>query len=72
MPRADWKHVSSLPVPDLHSSAIPMVALEGIENLWSGACCLDQECDELAGQRDELLPLLMSGKVRVSEVEEVA
>lgn len=30
---------------------------------------LDTEADGLTNQRDELLPLLMSGKVRVSEVE---
>ncbi|MFB6575707.1 restriction endonuclease subunit S [Kocuria palustris] len=39
-------------------------------DLYLGACLeLLAECRDLAAQRDELLPLLMSGKVRVSEVE---
>ena len=40
-----------------------------IEPLWSSALALRIEAQDLARQRDELLPLLMSGKVRVREVE---
>lgn len=36
------------------------------------AAALEEESGDLIRQRDELLPLLMSGKVRVSEVEGVA
>nr|WP_286268543.1 restriction endonuclease subunit S [Brooklawnia sp. SH051] len=43
-----------------------------IEPIWSAALELRLEAQELARQRDELLPLLMSGRVRVSEVEGVA
>lgn len=69
MPRADWKQVSTLPVPDLGSSALSQVDLDGLEALWRTACELDDECHDLARQRDELLPLLMSGKVRVRDME---
>lgn len=43
-----------------------------VRPLLAGADEMDAEADDLARQRDELLPLLMSGKVRVSEVEGVA
>lgn len=42
-----------------------------IAPLWDASLELQMEADELTRQRDELLPLLMSGKVRVSELEEV-
>lgn len=70
MPRADWKQLSALPVPDLRSSAFSATELDGLEALWSAACELDDESQDLARQRDELLPLLMSGKLRVRDVEE--
>lgn len=69
MPRADWKQVSTLPVPDLGSSALSQADLDGLEALWRTACELDDESHDLARQRDELLPLLMSGKVRVRDME---
>lgn len=40
-----------------------------IEPLWSAALDLRIEAQNLARQRDELLPLLMSGKMRVRDVE---
>lgn len=70
MPRADWKQVSTLPVPDLGSSALSQADLDGLEALWRTACELDDESHDLARQRDELLPLLMSGKVRVREAND--
>ncbi|WP_392507843.1 restriction endonuclease subunit S [Naumannella halotolerans] len=69
MPRADWKQVSALPVPDLGSATMSQAELNGLEALWFAACELDDESKDLARQRDELLPLLMSGKVRVRDVE---
>lgn len=72
MPRADWKHISTLPVPDLPLSEVSAEVLAGLESLWSAACDLDDENDDLARQRDELLPLLMSGGVRVRDREAVA
>lgn len=56
----------------------PMIGLDpntiqslggAIEPLWSAALDLRIEAQDLARQRDELLPLLMSGKVRVRDVE---
>lgn len=69
MPRADWKQVSTLPVPDLGSSAMSQNDLDGLEALWRTACELDDESQDMTRQREELLPLLMSGKVRVRDVE---
>ena len=40
--------------------------------LLEGADELETEADDLVRQRDELLPLLMSGRVRVSDLEGVA
>ncbi len=39
-----------------------------IHPLWNTAQVLEVECSELASTRDELLPLLMSGRVRVGDV----
>lgn len=72
MPRADWKHISTLLVPDLRCSDIDTEVLASLEALWAAACDLHDESDELGRQRDELLPLLMSGKVRVRGLEAVA
>ena len=68
MPRADWKHMAAFPVPDVRS-ALTRDMSEALESLWGTASELRDEADDLTRQRDELLPLLMSGKVRVSEVE---
>lgn len=43
-----------------------------IEPIWSAALELRLEAQDLARQRDELLPLLMSGRVRVRDLEAVA
>lgn len=40
-------------------------------DLVEAAAALEEESGDLIRQRDELLPLLISGKVRVSEVEGV-
>lgn len=71
MPRADWKHLSSLQVPDLRQM-LGEREEAALDSLWQAACDLRAETDELTQQRDALLPLLMSGKVRVSESEGVA
>lgn len=68
MPRADWNHVRSMPVE------VPAVETrEGTERildrLWQAQVQLSDEIVELARTRDELLPLLMSGRVRVEDVE---
>lgn len=43
-----------------------------IEPIWRAALELRLEAQDLARQRDELLPLLMSGRVRVRDLEAVA
>ena len=43
-----------------------------IEPIWRAALELRLEAQDLARQRDELLPLLMSGRVCVRELEAVA
>lgn len=70
MPRADWDHVAKLAVPDLRYVLTAQMS-EALDALWIAACQLRSEADQLARQRDELLPLLMSGKVRVSDLEGV-
>ncbi|WP_130865915.1 restriction endonuclease subunit S [Acidipropionibacterium timonense] len=52
-PEHDWRQL-------LHESVSPLLR---------AAAELQSEADNLIRQRDELLPLLMSGKVRVSEIE---
>lgn len=70
MPRADWDHISRMQVPDLRA-VLSTSEKEGLEQFWQAACELRDEVDLLVGQRDALLPLLMSGRVRVSNEEGV-
>lgn len=70
MPRAKWDHVVNFPV------VLPAPNdLKRFENLgqctWEAVSGLKSENDELRQTRDELLPLLMSGKIRVREAEEL-
>jgi type I restriction enzyme S subunit len=67
MPRASWEHVAGFLVPDPEAPGMQMVASTA-EELWRAASELEIERDVLAAARDELLPLLMSGRVRVGEV----
>lgn len=64
MPRAKWDHVKRypIPVPDDGDLARCHRALEAFwEQIWA----LQEENEQLRRTRDELLPLLMSGAVRV-------
>lgn len=67
---------SSINGPGLKAAEVPFVddpALESqLETLDSMHRALAQEREELSATRDELLPLLMSGRVRVREVEGAA
>lgn len=65
MPRANWNHVETMPV------AVPSEMYRAkldthLEDLWRARVQLSEEIADLTTARDELLPLLMSGKVRVS------
>ena len=42
-----------------------------MDSLWRRGLAAEQENVKLAKTRDTLLPLLMSGKIRVKEAEEV-
>ena len=68
--RVDKAAVPELIVPDVRLLSAEERA--AISTLVRGAHELRVEAADLAAHRDELLPLLMSGKVRVSEVEGVA
>lgn len=65
MPRASWAHVETMPV------AVPQEPVRSalntqLEQIWRTRVALLEEVGELVRTRDELLPLLMSGAVRVS------
>ena len=68
--RVDKKAVPTLLVPDVR--LLCDETRDAIVALVRGASEVRVEAQDLARQRDELLPLLMSGKVRVSELEGVA
>ena len=65
MPRANWAHVATMPV--LVPPADKREHLDDeLEALWCAGVDLSDEIADLTGTRDELLPLLISGKVRAS------
>lgn len=71
MPRANWEHVSQMPVqvpPEARRSEVD----NQLEALWRAQVGLAEEIEALTRARDELLPLLMSGAIRVSEAMEVS
>ena len=57
------------PVIGLNDAAVQRLSAV-VEPIWSGALELRREAQDLARQRDELLPLLMSGEVRVRDAED--
>lgn len=63
--RVDKAAVPALGVPDVRT--LSYRARNQVENLVRAAQAIRGEIDDLMRTRDELLPLLMSGKVRVSE-----
>ena len=70
MPRAKWEHVKLYPVPS--PTTEELIQFDSLcQPTWETMGQLKLEIDELRHTRDELLPLLMSGKIRVREAEEV-
>lgn len=67
MPRADWNHVASMPVAVPAREQLDKVEPH-LDALWRAGVDLQNEVTVLTRARDELLPLLMSGRVRVREV----
>lgn len=68
--RVDKASVPEVRVPDVRT--LQTGDRQAIVTLVQTAGRLRLHAEELADQRDELLPLLMSGKVRVSELEGVS
>lgn len=71
MPRANWDHVGCMPVRVPPESSRLRLD-EQLEALWRAQVGLADEVADLIRTRDELLPLLMSGAIRVDESLEVA
>jgi type I restriction enzyme S subunit len=67
MPRANWAHLARMLVPDPQAPGLDSVS-QSVRTLWETACALSQEIEELSAARDELVPLLVSGRVRVGGV----
>jgi len=67
MPRADWRHVASMPVVVPLREQLHEVEPR-LDALWRAGVDLQKEVTELTRARDELLPLLISGMVRVREM----
>lgn len=69
MPRAKWEDISNCAIPDPLN--VLTKELNELVNLIIEKCSqVVQENQTLAHTRDELLPLLMSGKISVREAEE--
>lgn len=70
MPRTSWSDVGSVLVPWPGTSAARSFSAE-VASLAEQSCQLAWETNVLSRVRDELLPLVMSGKVRVRDAEEL-
>jgi len=68
MPRAKWADIAVVPVPDPESTAVREFSADVVECAEAMSAHV-MENERLAATRDALLPLLMSGKVRVKDVE---
>lgn len=71
MPRAKWSDIESCPIPD-PAAAVTKEFTELARTLTKDATVRLQENLTLTKTRDELLPLLMSGKITVREAEQEA
>ncbi|GAA4411355.1 restriction endonuclease subunit S [Fodinibacter luteus] len=65
MPRANWAHVASMPVP-VPPAATRTRVDRHLDALWRGVVGLSAEVSEMTNIRDSLLPLLISGQVQVN------
>ena len=68
MPRANWAHVVTMPVPVPPKRERDLLDQQ-LDDLWRVGVALADEIADLTRTRDVLLPLLMSGQVRVADVE---
>lgn len=67
MPRASWSHVTSMLVPTPEAPGLTEVS-QMVRGFWEATNELERENAELTKARDELLPLLLSGRVNVGDV----
>lgn len=67
MPRANWAHIATMPVP-VPPRPQRDVLDQRLDELWRAGVKLSEEAAVLTCTRDELLPLLMSGRVRVADI----
>jgi type I restriction enzyme S subunit len=67
MPRANWSHLSEMEIPDPTNPGLAPVS-RLVRTFWEASDSLEQEIVNLQATRDELLPLLMSGRVQVGDV----
>ena len=68
MPRAKWADIASCSVPDPDSGAVREFC-RIVDTVASRVARAIEENQRLAATRDELLPLLMSGKITVKDAE---
>jgi type I restriction enzyme S subunit len=66
MPRANWQHVATMPVAVPPPDRRPALDAS-LNDLWKTGLALTKENADLTRARDELLPLLLSGRIRVAE-----
>ncbi|QQB07366.1 restriction endonuclease subunit S [Corynebacterium urealyticum] len=71
MPRAKWTDIEGCPIPDPDAPAT-LEFIDFAATLIQDATARLEENKALAKTRDELLPLLMSGKITVREVSQEA
>ena len=71
MPRAKWNDIESCPIPDPDAPAT-LEFIDFAATLIQDATARLEENKALAKTRDELLPLLMSGKISVREAGQEA
>jgi type I restriction enzyme S subunit len=67
MPRANWDHVRTFAVAKSAGDDFTR-AIAASRVMWEQYWALHEENEELGRARDELLPLLLSGRVRVEDV----
>ena len=67
MPRANWDHVRTFAVTKSAGDDFTR-AIAASRVMWEQYWALHEENEELGRTRDELLPLLLSGQVRVEDV----
>jgi type I restriction enzyme S subunit len=70
MPRTNWKDLATLAVP-WHDEASARALSADVRGMWAMTSSKFIENARLASLRDALLPLLVSGKVRVKDAEKV-